>query len=65
MRMHALGSYKLLVLLGGLILASVCLPNLVPQGDHYWQGGPILAAKIGLGGLILAAKIGPGGPILV
>jgi len=29
-------------------------------GDRFWQGGPILAAKIGLAGSILVAKTGPG-----
>ena len=33
------------------------MPKLVPLGDQNWQGGPVLAAKIGLAGPILAAKV--------
>ena len=51
--------YKLSVLHEGLILASTCLPILVPLGNYFWQGEPLLAVKIGPSGLILAAKISP------
>ena len=53
----ACAEYKLSVLHGGSILASICLPNLVPLGDYFWQWEPILAAKIGPGGPILGDLI--------
>ena len=63
--MHARSGYKLSVLLGGPILASICLPqNGPPWGTIFGKGGPILAAKTGPRGPILAAKIGLGGPLL-
>ena len=38
-------------------MADNFLPKLVPLGDQNWQGGTILAAKIGPAGPILAAKV--------
>ena len=64
--MHAWAGYKLSVLLGGPILASICLfaKFVPPRGTIFGKGGPILAAKTGPGGPILADKIGPGEPLL-
>ena len=33
------------------------LQTYISQGDRNWQGGPVLAAKIGPAGPILAAKL--------
>ena len=63
MCMHALGSYKLSVLHGGPILASIAIAirllNLISR-TIFGKRGPLLVADIGPGGPILAAKIGPG-----
>ena len=63
--MHACAGYKLSVLLGGPILASICLPNLVPLGGLFLaRWGPLLAAKIGPGDRFLTTNNGPGRPLL-
>ena len=78
MCMHALGINSQFCLGDRFWQAYVCQKWFL-KGDHFWQGGPILAAKTGPGGTDLGsqnwsggttfgnffAKIGLGGPILV